>query len=99
MHPELIFLLFSLLSYLPTAMRQEKLDGTVKQSIRFFSTALIIETLFVLMCFVLSFIYASMLMSKSIGLWPILFSDIVIECNRSPDVARGYFSSKYNCSL
>jgi hypothetical protein len=28
--------------------------------------------------------------SMSIGLWPILFCDIVIECNKDPEVGRMY---------
>ena len=70
-------------------MMQEKLDGTVKQCVRFFGTVLIIGALFVTLCLLLAFAYPAAMAQISIGLWPILFCDIVIECNRSPDVARG----------
>lgn len=88
-HPQLLYLLFSLLSYMPTCVKMEKLDGTVKMSFRFFVLATIIETLFVLVSYMISFKWKTILMDVSVGLWPILFAEIVIECNRNPDVARG----------
>jgi hypothetical protein len=82
-------LLFSLMSYMPTAMNQEKVEGTVKFAFRFFVIAIVIEGLFDVLAFGLSFYIPSIIKEVSVGLWPILFCDIVIECNRSPDVGRG----------
>jgi membrane associated rhomboid family serine protease len=89
-HIQLLQLLFSLLSYVPTAINQEKIDGTVKHAFKFLATSVIIQSLFVLACFTLSVtVNPRFMTTMSVGLWPILFCDIVIECNRSPDVARG----------
>ena len=80
-HPSILFLIFSLMSYMPTAVTQEKLDGTVKSCIRFFMIAFAIETLFVLSSFILAILISpDFMLENSIGLWPILFCDIVIEC-------------------
>jgi membrane associated rhomboid family serine protease len=89
-HVQLLQLLFSLMSYLPTAMMQERLDGTVKQAHRFFLNNTLISVLFVVVCYLLSWMYGPQILSlPSIGLWPIIMCDIVIECNKSPDLARG----------
>jgi hypothetical protein len=74
-------LAFSLLSFIPTAITQEKGEGTVKMTLRFMITALVINTLVVLIAFALSFVYPIFLKMPSIGLWPIIFCDIVIVCN------------------
>ncbi len=88
-HPQLLMLLFSLMSYMPTAMTQEKVEGTVKFAFRFFVIAIVIGLLFNALAYAISFYMPSIMKEVSIGLWPILFCDIVIECNRSPDVGRG----------
>jgi len=87
-HGNFLIYLLSVLSYIPTAMNCEKTDGTVKMAFRFFASTLVIETLFVLLAYLFSFYSTMYLLIPSFGLWPILFCDIVIECNRSPDVAR-----------
>mmetsp|Transcript_34872 Transcript_34872/g.33939 ORF Transcript_34872/g.33939 Transcript_34872/m.33939 type:complete len:172 (+) Transcript_34872:312-827(+) len=74
---------------MPTALTQERLEGTVKYSFRFFTFSGVIGTLFVLLAFIISFKLPAIMQSNAIGLWPILFAEIVIECNRNPDVARG----------
>ena len=90
MHTDILQLLFSLMSYLPTAMQYEKVEGTVKQTHRFFINAILIEIIFVIACYLVSKTLNPMyVLMPSIGLWPILFCDITIECNKSPDVARG----------
>lgn len=88
-HIQLLQLLFSLLSYVPTAIAQERSEGTVKQACRFLITSVFIQILFTLACFLLSMTVSPTFMkSMSIGLWPILFCDIVIECNKDPEVGR-----------
>jgi hypothetical protein len=46
--------------------------------------------LYTLLCLVLSLAMSNprLMQSMSIGLWPILFCDIVIECNKDPEVGR-----------
>jgi uncharacterized membrane protein len=70
-------------------MQQEKLDGTVKMTFRFLLNATLIEILFVTICFMFSvFVNPIFIVMPSIGLWPILICDIVIECNKSPELGR-----------
>lgn len=78
-----------MLSYVPTAIGQERSEGTVRQAVRFLTTSVVIQILFTLACFLLSMVVnAGFMKSMSIGLWPILFCDIVIECNKDPEVGR-----------
>lgn len=88
-HAMLLQLLFSLLSYIPLAMTREKMDGTVKQTYRFFINSTLIGVLFVLVTFVLSIgISQTFLLKPSIGLWPVLFCEMVVECYKSPELSR-----------
>jgi hypothetical protein len=50
-----------------------------------------IGVLFVVLCYMVSFVSPMLAKAPALGLWPMIFSDIVIECNRSPDVARKYY--------
>lgn len=52
-HPELLMLLFSLMSYIPTAIVQEKLDGSLKQTIRFLTTSALVGIITSLIAFLL----------------------------------------------
>jgi hypothetical protein len=56
---------------------------------RFIGEAIVIGFLFVALTYILSYAIPSLLNGYAIGLWPILFCDIVIECQRSPDLGRG----------
>jgi uncharacterized membrane protein len=77
------------LSYVPTAIQQERVDGTVKTAFRFLILSVLIQVLFVLVCWALAMtVSPSFMMAMSVGLWPILFCDIVIECNKSPELGR-----------
>ena len=69
---------------------QEKQDGTVKMACKFLVTSTTIQILYTLLCLVLSLAMSNprLMQSMSIGLWPILFCDIVIECNKDPEVGR-----------
>ena len=77
-HPQLLMLLFSLLSYIPSAVFEEKDMGTVPFTLRFFKLSLIINVLFVLISFMVAFIIPSFIATPCMGLWPILFCDLVI---------------------
>ena len=79
MHPQLLMLLFSIMSYIPTAMTMEKEEGTVKMATHFFAQSLVIQILFCVITLILSLVWSeSFLQQMSIGLWPILFADIVV---------------------
>jgi hypothetical protein len=78
------------MSYIPTAIMQEKQEGTVKMACKFIVTSVTIQVLYTLLCLILSLVTSNsrIMQSMSIGLWPILFCDIVIECNKDPEVGR-----------
>lgn len=88
-HPQLLMLLFSLLSYIPSAIYEEKDMGTVPFTLRFFKLSLIINVLFVLISFMVAFIAPSFIATPCMGLWPILFCDLVIQCYKDPEQPRG----------
>ena len=57
---------------------------------KFMVTSVTIQVLYTLLCLVVSIVMSNprVMQSMSIGLWPILFCDIVIECNKDPEVGR-----------
>jgi membrane associated rhomboid family serine protease len=78
-HPQLLMLLFSLLSYIPSAIYEEKEMGTVPFTLRFFKLSLVINILFCSISIpVAMFIAPSFIKTPEMGLWPILFCDLVI---------------------
>jgi len=81
-HSDFIQLLFSVISYVPTAMKVEQQIGTVKMCVRFWILGFVINALFTLVC------VAGGLKFMSVGLWPMLFAEIVIECMQNPDQSR-----------
>lgn len=66
----------------------EKTDGTVKMAYNFWLNAILIESLFCVLCLVMSIVASGALYQYSIGLWPILFCDIVIDCHKDPEQPR-----------
>lgn len=60
----------------------ERQEGTVRICARFFTLGTLINTLFVIVCGIFG------LNQMSMGLWPLVFTDMVIECMRSPEVSR-----------
>lgn len=74
MHPQLMTLLFALLSHLPHANNAEKTIGTVRYFFRFWMLGFTTLLIFCIVCGVAG------LQQFSIGLWPMLFCDLVIEC-------------------
>jgi hypothetical protein len=82
-------LLFSLLSYIPSAIYEEKDMGTVPFTLRFFKLSLIINMIFVLISFMVAFIVPMFIAQPCMGLWPILFCDLVIQCYKDPEMPRG----------
>ena len=78
-HGQLLNLLFSLLSYMPTAVMEERSIGTVPFAVRFLKLSIFINGLFVVISLVLGYLaFPSLLMTPSMGLWPVLMCDIVI---------------------
>jgi hypothetical protein len=66
----------------------EKTEGTVKQTIKFFRDSAIIMIIFSICSLILSFFNPQLLAGVSTGLFPIAFTELVIECNRSPETDK-----------
>jgi len=81
MHGDLMTLLFAVLSYLPTAMEVERKIGTVPMIWRFWTLGLISNLLFITVCGITG------IQQIGMGLWPLLFVDLVIQCMEAPDNA------------
>ena len=82
-HTEFIQLLFSVLSYVPTAMAIERQIGTVSMVYRFFSMSLVINIIYVVFCGFTG------INQPSMGLWPLLFADLVLQCMQNPTARMG----------
>ena len=90
-HQDLLGLLFSLLSYIPSAVMEENNMGTVPFAIRFFKLSLFINVVFCSLAVFpyLIFGFKGLLMEPAMGLWPILMCDLVIQCYQYPEMPRG----------
>lgn len=82
-HVEFFMFLVSVSSYLPQAMEAEQKIGTVKMFQRFLMLGITINLIFTLICVIGGFKTAI-----SIGLWPLLFAEIVIDCMQNPEMEK-----------
>ena len=83
-------LLFSLFSFIPSAMIEEDSMGTVPYTIRFLKLNLIINVVYSVVAILLGvFVIPGILQVPSMGLWPIIFCDMVIQCYQQPEMPRG----------
>ena len=82
-HPQLMTLLFAMMSHLPHAARAEQEIGTVRYFFRFWMLGFFTLLLFTIVCGVIG------MEQISIGLWPMLFVDLVIECMATPEQVQG----------
>lgn len=95
-HPDFLFYLFALISYIPTAMMTERSTGTIVYMHRFLVYNLLIQVIFTILCLIVG------ISQIAAGLWPMVFVDMVIECMKEPDRARQFcclpvhFKSKYH---
>jgi membrane associated rhomboid family serine protease len=80
LHMDALNLLFSLISYVPSAMQDEQNMGTTAFALRFFVMSTFINTMFSILGLAVGYsgIYDRIMMEPVIGLWAILFCDIVI---------------------
>jgi len=80
-HQDLISLLFSLLSFVPSAVMEENSLGTVPFTMRFVKLSIFINFVYSVFTCVLGLAYFTSLLSMpAMGLWPIIFCDMVIQC-------------------
>lgn len=80
----IINILFALLAWVPDAIRLESSTGTIKYMITFFTNSLIIQILYIVLCFVLSVFSTGILIMPSSGLWPLIMAEITILCLTNP---------------
>jgi len=81
----IINLLFGLLSWLPTAMKIETEVGTLKYALTFLLNTVIIQMVFVVFIFLVSYYSPMFYNYPSIGLWPFIMFEITIMCLSNPD--------------
>jgi membrane associated rhomboid family serine protease len=89
MHDQLLMLFFCLLSYLPTAIIRERSIGTSRMLLEFVIINLFVQTLFLPLAYLFQSAFPGMKIA-SLGLWPVIMCEIVIECNRYPDMERAF---------
>ena len=78
-HPQLLTLLFAMMSHLPHAANAEREIGTVRYFCRFQMLGFFTLALY---CLVGAVVGLDM---PVMGLWPMLFVDLVIECMAVPE--------------
>jgi membrane associated rhomboid family serine protease len=84
-HPNILMLLFVLLAYIPTGVLREKMVGTVKIATGFFLMNVLIQLTFLVFSFGASRLTEHYTFFHSLGMWPIIMAEIVIEYNRNPE--------------
>jgi len=88
-HEQFIQLLFSVISYVPSAIQEENNMGTVAFTIRFFKLSIFVDVIFSLLSILVGMTISSMvMMTPCMGLWPILMCDLVIQCYQYPEMPR-----------
>jgi hypothetical protein len=89
-HKDILTLLFSLFSYIPSGIMEENSMGTLPLVIRFIKLTVFINVIFSVFCLTFGLTLAPSLLNMScMGLWPIIFCDMVIQCYQQPDMPRG----------
>ena len=74
-------LIFSLFSYTPSALIEENSMGTVPFALRFLKLALFVNVVYTLVSLALAFTILPQAAGMPLmGLWPIIFTDMVIQC-------------------
>lgn len=79
MHPQLLMLFFVLLAYIPTVCIRERMIGTVKIITGFFFMNIVVQLIFLLICFITQYITEYWKLFISVGMWPMIIAEIVIE--------------------
>lgn len=90
--------LFSLISYMPTACRTERRLGTMSY-LWFFSVNsnihldLIVQVLFIGLMYIITYIpgtpWPAGNLNPCVGLWPLIMIEIVVRCNLNPEEPMG----------
>ena len=79
MHDSFLNLLFSVISYIPSAVMEENSVGTVPFALKFWKLQIFINVVFAILGTMLGYLVSQKLMMEpAMGLWPILMCDMVI---------------------
>ncbi|CAI2375222.1 unnamed protein product [Moneuplotes crassus] len=89
-HFRLLTLFFVLISYIPTGCIREKAIGTVKIILNFMIMNMIIQILFLGISYVILNFIKPNVFFISVGIWPVIIAEIVIDYNRMPDHERRF---------
>jgi hypothetical protein len=89
--PSILNILFGFLAWVPNAIQLEREQGTVKYLLSFFINTFVIQLLFCLFIFLLSFISAQLLQTPSYGLWPLIMFEITVTCAANPERQMMFF--------
>jgi membrane associated rhomboid family serine protease len=80
-HTDLLNLLFSVISYIPSAIYEENQIGTVPFAVKFWKLSIFINFIYSLFSIILGMLaFPSVMEMPTMGLWPILMCDLVIQC-------------------
>ena len=77
--------------YIPHAMANEKSFGTVRYFFFFIWSNLLINSLYVLICYCLHFEYPGAYKMPAYHLIALFLAELVVSANREPEAARGYY--------
>lgn len=82
-------LFFCLISYLPTAIMRERAIGTSRILLEFGVINFLVQLMFLPLAYLFQQAFPTMKI-YSLGLWPVIMCEIVIDCNRLPDMERPF---------
>ena len=85
----LLNILFAFMSWVPDAIKLESTTGTVRYMLNFLTNSFMIQFIYVLLVYLLSFIFGKAFLNDprqaSAGLWPLIMAEITILCTANPD--------------
>jgi membrane associated rhomboid family serine protease len=81
----LINIIFAFIAWIPDAIKLEKASGTIKYFFNFIINSILIQILYTLISYLISFVFPQILLIPSSGLWPLLLSEITILCLTNPE--------------
>lgn len=94
--PSILNILFAFLAWLPRGVVMEKEIGSTRFALNMIARSTIIQSMYtLLMAFFAIFFGVSALKVPSMGLWPIILSDITIQCLQDPERETMFFFIPY----
>ena len=81
----IINLIFAFISWIPDGIRLESSNGTIKYILNFFINNIVIQIIFIVICYILSLGYESLVLENSLGLWPVIMAEVTMLCIANPE--------------